>query len=130
MSRRGRPSPDQRCRARRCRRPGGARGPPPSAPPEHPVKEGLRGLADARGVGAGLVRGARKYVAFADKCWPAFPSQFGFEPCFVNSRSVTRGILVACEVDVFGALSEYLGMCASADTVALLDINNSVPAQM
>lgn len=102
---------------------------PPSAP-RALVKEGLRGLADARGVGAGLVRGARKYVAFADKCWPAFPSQFGFEPCFVNSRPVTRGILVACEVDVFGALSEYLGMCASADTVALLDINNSVPAQM
>ena len=23
-------------------------------------------------------KGARKYVAFADKCWPAFPSQFGF----------------------------------------------------
>ena len=31
-------------------------------------------------------KGARKYVAFADKCWPAFPSQFGFEPCYVNSR--------------------------------------------
>ena len=25
-------------------------------------------------------KGSRKYVAFADKCWPAFPSQFGFEP--------------------------------------------------
>ena len=75
-------------------------------------------------------KGARPYVAFADKCWPAFPSQFGFEPCYVNSRLVTRGIPVACEVDVYGALSEYLGMCASADTVTLLDINNSVPAQM
>ena len=31
-------------------------------------------------------KGARKYVAFADKCWPAFPEEFGFEPCFVNSR--------------------------------------------
>ena len=31
-------------------------------------------------------KGSRKYVAFADKCWPAFPSQFGFEPCYVNSR--------------------------------------------
>ena len=30
-------------------------------------------------------KGARKYVAFADKCWPAFPEQFGFEPCYVNS---------------------------------------------
>ena len=25
-------------------------------------------------------RGAREYVAFADKCWPAFPEAFGFEP--------------------------------------------------
>ena len=75
-------------------------------------------------------KGAKKYVAFADKCWPAFPSQFGFEPCYVNSRLVSRGIPVACEVDVYGALSEYIGMCASDDTVTLLDINNSVPAQM
>lgn len=72
-------------------------------------------------------KGSRQYVAFADKCWPAFPSQFGFEPCYVNSRLVSRGIPVACEVDVYGALSEYIGMCASDDTVTLLDINNSVP---
>ena len=25
-------------------------------------------------------KGAREYVVFADKCWPAFPEQFGFEP--------------------------------------------------
>ena len=72
-------------------------------------------------------KGSRKYVAFADKCWPAFPSQFGFEPCYVNSRLVSCGIPVACEVDIYGALSEYIGMCASGDTVTLLDINNSVP---
>ena len=72
-------------------------------------------------------KGSRKYVAFADKCWPAFPSQFGFEPCYVNSRLVSRGIPVACEVDIYGALSEYIGMCVSGDTVTLLDINNSVP---
>ena len=75
-------------------------------------------------------KGSRKYVAFADKCWPAFPSQFGFEPCYVNSRLVSRGIPVACEVDIYGALSEYIGMCVSGDTVTLLDINNSVPAQL
>ena len=75
-------------------------------------------------------KGAKKYVAFADKCWPAFPTEFGFEPCFVNSRLVTRGIPVACEVDIYGALSEYVGMCASDDTVTLLDINNSVPASL
>ena len=75
-------------------------------------------------------KGAREYVAFADKCWPAFPKEFGFEPCYVNSRLVSRGIPVACEVDIYGALSEYIGMCVSGDTVTLLDINNSVPKSM
>ena len=72
-------------------------------------------------------KGSRKYVAFANKCWPAFPETFGFEPCYVNSRLASRGIPVACEVDIYGALSEYIGMCVSGDTVTLLDINNSVP---
>ncbi|MBO5564368.1 MAG: fucose isomerase [Lachnospiraceae bacterium] len=75
-------------------------------------------------------KGASKYVAFADKCWPAFPKEFGFEPCYVNSRLATRGIPVSCEVDIYGALSEYIGMCVSGDTVTLLDINNSVPQSM
>jgi L-fucose isomerase-like protein len=75
-------------------------------------------------------KGSRQYVAFADKCWPAFPSQFGFEPCYVNSRLASRSIPVACEVDIYGALSEYIGACISGDAVTLLDINNSVPAAM
>ena len=72
-------------------------------------------------------KGARQYVAFADKCWPAFPEAFGFEPCYVNSRLASRGIPVACEVDIYGALSEYIGACISQDAVTLLDINNTVP---
>lgn len=75
-------------------------------------------------------KGARDYVAFADKCWPAFPSEFGFEPCFVNSRLASRGIPVSCEVDIYGALSEYIGACVSGDAITLLDINNSVPKSM
>ena len=75
-------------------------------------------------------KGVRKYVAFADKCWPAFPEQFGFEPCYVNSRLASRGIPVSCEVDIYGALSEYIGACISLDAVTILDINNSVPAEM
>lgn len=59
-------------------------------------------------------KGARKYVAFADKCWPAFPEQFGFEPCFVNSRLASRGIPVACEVDIYGALSEVLPVATTS----------------
>lgn len=75
-------------------------------------------------------KGSRKYVVFADKCWPAFPKEFGFEPCYVNSRLASRGIPVACEVDIYGALSEYIGTCVTGAPVTLLDINNSVPADM
>ncbi|MDY5985981.1 MAG: L-fucose/L-arabinose isomerase family protein [Lachnoclostridium sp.] len=75
-------------------------------------------------------RGYRKYVAIAGKCWPAFQTQFGFVPCFVNSRLTAQGIPVSCEVDIYGALSEFIGTVVSQDAVTLLDINNSVPKDM
>lgn len=75
-------------------------------------------------------KGASDYVVFANKCWPAFPSQFGFEPCYVNSRLSEQGYPVACEVDIYGALSEYIGACVSGKPVTLLDINNTVPRDM
>ncbi|MBQ7835334.1 MAG: L-fucose/L-arabinose isomerase family protein [Ruminiclostridium sp.] len=75
-------------------------------------------------------RGYRKYVAIAGKCWPAFQTQFGFVPCYVNSRLTGRGIPVSCEVDIYGTLSEFIGTCVSDDAVTLLDINNTVPADM
>ena len=73
-------------------------------------------------------RGYRKYVAIAGKCWPAFQTQFGFVPCYVNSRLTGQGIPVSCEVDIYGALSEFIGTVVSQDAVTLLDINNTVPA--
>ena len=75
-------------------------------------------------------KGYRRYVAIAGKCWPAFQTQFGFVPCYVNSRLTGMGIPVSCEVDIYGALSEFIGTCVSGDAVTLLDINNSVPADM
>ena len=75
-------------------------------------------------------KGAREYVAFANKCWPAFPKEFSFMPCYVNSRLTARGIPVSCEVDIYGALSEYIGACVTEDAVTLLDINNTVPADL
>ena len=72
-------------------------------------------------------KGYRKYVAIAGKCWPAFQTQFGFVPCYVNSRLTDQGIPVSCEVDIYGALSEFIGTVVSQDTVTLLDINNTVP---
>ena len=75
-------------------------------------------------------KGYRKYVAIAGKCWPAFQTQFGFVPCYVNSRLTGEGIPVSCEVDIYGCLSEFIGTVVSEDVVTLLDINNSVPKDM
>ena len=71
--------------------------------------------------------GAAEYAVFADKCWPAFQTSFGFVPCYVNSRLTGRGIPVSCEVDIYGAVSEFMLECATEKPATLLDINNSVP---
>ena len=75
-------------------------------------------------------RGYSKYVTLTGKCWPAFQTQFGFVPCYVNSRLTAQGIPVSCEVDIYGTLSEFIGTVVSQDAVTLLDINNSVPSDM
>jgi L-fucose isomerase-like protein len=74
--------------------------------------------------------GASEYGVFANKCWPAFEKYFGFVPCYINSRLAGRGIPVSCEVDIYGALSEYMATCATELPSTLLDINNSVPRDM
>ncbi len=74
--------------------------------------------------------GASEYGIFANKCWPSFEKYFGFVPCFVNSRLASQGYPVACEVDIYGALSEYIATCATELPATLLDINNIVPCDM
>lgn len=74
--------------------------------------------------------GASKFAVFANKCWPAFQTQFHFVPCYVNSRLASAGIPVACETDIYGALSEYIITCATSIPATLLDINNTVPKDM
>jgi L-fucose isomerase-like protein len=74
--------------------------------------------------------GASEFGVFANKCWPAFESYFGFVPCYVNSRLAAQGSPVACEVDISGALSEYMATCATELPATLLDINNTVPPDM
>ncbi len=74
--------------------------------------------------------GASSFGVFANKCWPSFEKYFGFVPCYVNSRLASKGMPVSCEVDIYGALSEYMATAATEKTATLLDINNSVPADM
>lgn len=75
-------------------------------------------------------KGASEYFVFANKCWPSFQTQFGFVPCYVNSRLAMRGIPVACETDIYGAVSEYIITAATLIPPTLLDINNTVPKDM
>ncbi len=74
--------------------------------------------------------GASQYAAFANKCWPAFEKYFGHVPCYLNSRLAANGVPVACEADIYGALSEYMSICATEAAPAILDINNTVPKDM
>lgn len=74
--------------------------------------------------------GSKRHGVFADKCWPAFESAFGFVPCYVNSRMAASGVPVACEVDIYGAVSEYMCQLASDSVATLLDINNTVPRDL
>jgi L-fucose isomerase-like protein len=74
--------------------------------------------------------GVSEFGVFANKCWPAFESYFGFVPCYVNSRLAAQGTPVSCEVDIYGALSEYMATCATELPATLLDINNTVPSDM
>lgn len=74
--------------------------------------------------------GASDYGVFANKCWPSFEKYFECVPCYVNSRLATRGIPVACEVDIYGALSEYMITAATQLPATILDINNTVPEEM
>ena len=54
-------------------------------------------------------KGYRKYVALTSKCWPAFQTQFGFVPCYVNSRLTAQGIPVSCEVDIYTQKDTFMG---------------------
>jgi len=74
--------------------------------------------------------GASEFGIFANKCWPAFQESFRFVPCYVNSRLASRGFPVACETDIYGALSEYIATCVTELPATLLDINNTVPYDM
>ena len=74
--------------------------------------------------------GASNYVAFANKCWPAFQTKFHFVPCYINSRFASKGIPIACETDLYGALTEYILTCVTEEPVTLLDINNTVPKDL
>lgn len=87
---------------------------------------------------ARLYRAYTEYVrehnigALASRCWPDFFTAFGTPVCTVLSLLNDDGVAAACEADVYGALSMWLGMQLShepvffGDPVSLDEAENTV----
>ena len=55
--------------------------------------------------------------ALASRCWPDFFTAFGTPVCTVLSLLNDDGIAAACEADIYGALSMWIGMQLSGQPV-------------
>ena len=87
---------------------------------------------------ARLLKAYRDYVrthhigALASRCWPDFFTSFGTPVCTVLSMLNDEGVAAACEADIYGALSMWIGMQLSGgpvffgDPVALDEAESSI----
>ena len=72
---------------------------------------------------ARLLKAYRDYVrshgigALASRCWPDFFTAFGTPVCTVLSMLNDEGVAAACEADIYGALSMWIGMQLSGEPV-------------
>ena len=72
---------------------------------------------------ARLYRAYSEYVtehgigALASRCWPDFFTAYGTPVCTVLSLLNDEGVAAACEADVYGALSMWLGMQLTGEPV-------------
>lgn len=55
--------------------------------------------------------------ALASRCWPDFFTSFGTPVCTVLSMLNDKGVAAACEADIYGALSMWIGMQLSNEPV-------------
>ena len=55
--------------------------------------------------------------ALASRCWPDFFTSFGTPVCTVLSMLNDQGVAAACEADIYGALSMWIGMQLSGEPV-------------
>lgn len=72
---------------------------------------------------ARLLKAYSEYVsknnigALASRCWPDFFTAFGTPVCTVLSMLNDMGVAAACEADIYGALSMWMGMQLSGEPV-------------
>ena len=70
--------------------------------------------------------------AIASRCWPDFFTDYGTPVCSVLSMLNDQGIAAACEADIYGALSMWIGMKLSGapvffgDPVAMDERENTI----
>lgn len=55
--------------------------------------------------------------ALASRCWPDFFTAYGTPVCTVLSMLNNEGVASACEADIYGALSMWIGMQLSGEPV-------------
>ena len=68
---------------------------------------------------------AHGFAAMAMQCWPSVQDDYGVSSCTVAARlNELRGIPVACEADIHGALSMHILALATGGTPVLMDWNN------
>ena len=61
--------------------------------------------------------GTHHIGALASRCWPDFFTSFGTPVCTVLSMLNDKGIAAACEADIYGALSMWIGLQLSHEPV-------------
>lgn len=61
--------------------------------------------------------------AVAVRCWPEFAAHYGISPCASMSILQSKGIILACEGDIEGALSMLAGAALGAETPFLADLS-------
>ena len=72
---------------------------------------------------ARLLKAYSEYVrghgigALASRCWPDFFTAFGTPVCTVLSMLNDEGVAAACEADIYGALSMWIGMRLTGEPV-------------
>lgn len=71
-----------------------------------------------------------KLSGAATQCWSEQELSLKHVPCFINARMAERGFPIACENDAYSLVAELLAQYASDQSVTILDINHSIPANL
>ncbi len=66
----------------------------------------------------------------ATQCWIEQEIKLKHVPCYINGRMAGRGFPVSCENDAYSLIAELIGQYASDSSVAILDINHSIPSDL